>query len=55
MAVATARAQGCAQCRDNMQATPPSVQLAYRHAIELLGFSGVAVFAGGTLLLRRYR
>lgn len=49
------RAQGCAQCRDNLQATPPSVQLAYRHAIELLGAAGVAVFAGGILVLRRYR
>ncbi len=48
-------AQGCAQCRDNMQATPQSVQLAYRHAIELLGGAGVAVFAGGILVLRRYR
>jgi hypothetical protein len=52
---ASAHAQGCAQCRDNMQATPASVQLAYRHAIELLAFSGLAVFSGGALLLRRYR
>ena len=51
----SARAQGCAQCRDNMEATPQSVQLAYRHAIELLAVAGVAVFAGGILVLRRYR
>jgi len=49
------RAQGCAQCRDNMQSTPPSVQRAYRHAIEVLAISGTAVFIGGTLLLRRFR
>ena len=49
------RAQGCAQCRDNLQATPLSVQAAYRHAIELLGAAGVAVFAGGIVVLRRYR
>ena len=48
-------AQGCAQCRDNMQTTPLPVQQAYRHAIELLAFSGLTIFAGGVLLLRRYR
>lgn len=55
IATTTTHAQGCAQCRDNMQATPLSVQLAYRHAIELLAISGVTVFAGGVLLLRKYR
>jgi len=48
-----AHAQGCAQCRDNMQSTPPAVQSAYRHAIELLAFSGLTVFAAGAFLLRR--
>ncbi|MDQ2924814.1 MAG: copper resistance protein CopC [Acidobacteriota bacterium] len=48
-------AQGCAQCLDNMQSTPPAVQLAYRHAIELLAISGIAVFAGGVFIIRRYR
>ena len=48
-----ANAQGCAQCRDNMQSTPPAVQAAYRHAIELLAFSGLTVFAAGAFLLRR--
>jgi hypothetical protein len=52
---AALHAQGCAQCRDNMQATPPAVQAAYRHAIELLAISGLTLFAGGILLLRRYR
>jgi hypothetical protein len=55
ISTAAVHAQGCAQCRDNMQATPPSVQQAYRHTIELLAISGVTVFAGGALLLRRYR
>ncbi len=45
-----AHAQGCAQCRDNLQATPLPVQQAYRHAIELLAISGLAIFAGGVLL-----
>jgi hypothetical protein len=49
------RAQGCAQCRDNVQATPLPVQRAYRHAIELLAISGLTIFAGGVCLLRRYR
>jgi hypothetical protein len=48
-------AQGCAQCRDNVQGTPLPVQQAYRHAIELLAISGLTVFAGGIVLLRRYR
>ena len=47
------RAQGCAQCRDNMQATPPSVQRAYRHAIELFAVTGSTIFLGGLTLLRR--
>jgi hypothetical protein len=47
--------QGCAQCLDNTRATPPAVQAAYRHAIYLLGGFGAAVFAAGTLLLRRER
>ncbi len=47
--------QGCAQCLDSTQAAPPAVQAAYRHAIFLLGGLGAALFAGGTLLLRRDR
>ena len=38
-----------------MQSTPPQVQRAYRHAIELLAISGLSIFAGGIILLRRYR
>lgn len=48
-------AQGCAQCRDNMESTPPATQAAYRHAIELLAITGIVFFAGGILVLRRYR
>jgi len=47
--------QGCAQCLDSTQATPPAVQAAYRHAIYLLGGGGVAVFLAGVALLRRQR
>jgi hypothetical protein len=47
-------AQGCAQCLDNMNATPPSVQLAYRHAIEVLAISGLAVFSGGIIFFYKH-
>ncbi|HEY4357601.1 MAG TPA: copper resistance protein CopC [Acidobacteriaceae bacterium] len=46
-------AQGCAQCLDATQATPPQVQSAYRHGIYLLGGAGAAFFIAGVLLLRR--
>lgn len=49
----TAHAQGCTQCLDSTQATPPAVQSSYRHAIELLGGAGVALFLAGLYLLRR--
>jgi hypothetical protein len=52
---AHAHAQGCAQCLDNTQATPPAVQAAYRHAIILLAASAATLFTAGTLLLRRNR
>jgi hypothetical protein len=55
LTTSAARAQGCAQCRDNVQGAPLPVQQAYRHAIELLAISGLSVFAGGVFLLRRYR
>jgi hypothetical protein len=55
LSTGAAHAQGCAQCRDNVQATPLPVQQAYRHAIELLAISGLTIFAGGVFLLRRYR
>jgi hypothetical protein len=47
--------QGCAQCLDNTQATPPAVQAAYRHAIILLASAAATLFIAGTLLLRRLR
>ena len=50
---ANAHAQGCAQCLDSTRSTPPAVQAAYRHAIELLGGFGVALFLAGLYLLRR--
>lgn len=54
-ACTVADAQGCTQCRDNMASTPPATQAAYRHAIELLAASGLAFFAGGIVVLRRFR
>jgi hypothetical protein len=45
--------QGCAQCLDSTRATPPIVQAAYRHAIELLGGAGAALFAAGVFVLRK--
>jgi hypothetical protein len=45
--------QGCTQCLDSTQATPPAVQAAYRHAIYLLCGAGAALFLSGVFLLRR--
>jgi hypothetical protein len=53
--LAFAALQGCAQCLDSTRATPQVVQAAYRHAIELLGGSGVTLFAGGVFVLMRSR
>ncbi|WP_035359245.1 hypothetical protein [Edaphobacter aggregans] len=50
-----ARAQGCAQCRDNTAGTPPSTQRAYRHAILLLTLSAGGLFVTTVTLLRRNR
>lgn len=50
---ATARAQGCAQCLDSTQSTPPRVQAAYRHAIFLLGGAGATFFIAGLIVFRR--
>ena len=52
---ANVHAQGCAQCLDSTQATPPAVQAAYRHAIYLLGGAGLALFLAGLYLFRRER
>jgi hypothetical protein len=48
-----AHAQGCSQCLDSTRSTPPAVQAAYRHAIELLGGFGITLFLAGLYLLRR--
>jgi hypothetical protein len=39
-----ARAQGCAQCRDNTAAATPATQRAYRRAILLMTGAGAAFF-----------
>ncbi len=48
-------AQGCFQCRDNLNSTPVAVQMAYRHAIELLACAALTIFAAGFTMLWRYR
>jgi hypothetical protein len=48
-------AQGCAQCLDATQATPPAVQAGYRHAIYLLAGAGAALFLATLVLIRRFR
>jgi hypothetical protein len=53
LAPRAAHAQGCAQCLDSTQATPPAVQSSYRHAIYLLGGAGATLFLAGLYLLRR--
>lgn len=55
LAPASLRAQGCAQCRDNTAATPPSTQRAYRHAITLLAGTAAIIFLGTAVLVRRNR
>ena len=45
----------CSQCLESTRATPPAVQVAYHHAIVLLGSAGAGLFIAGTLLFRRIR
>lgn len=50
-----ARAQGCAQCRDNTASTSPATQGAFRHSIELMSTAAFAFFAGTFVVIRRLR
>jgi len=50
-----ARAQGCAQCRDNTAAMPERTRAAYRHAILLMISTAGALFAGTVVLFKRQR
>ncbi len=47
------RAQGCAQCRDNLRATPPATQHAYQQAIILLGGTALTLCTVAVLVMRR--
>lgn len=47
--------QGCSQCRDNVEQTPPQVRSAYRHAIELMAGSAAFLFGGVILFASRLR
>ncbi len=49
-----ASAQGCAQCRDNIAATPPQTQSAYRRAITLIVVTAGSLFVGSVFLLRKH-
>jgi hypothetical protein len=55
LSTARAHAQGCAQCLDATQATPPAVQAAYRHAIYLLAGVAATLFVAAAFVLRRLR
>jgi len=48
-----AHPQGCTQCRDNVVATPPATQRAYRHAIILMAIAASGIFLGTVALLKR--
>ena len=50
-----ARAQGCAQCRDNTAATSPATQRAYRHAIFLMSVAGGGFFVATLMVFKRNR
>jgi hypothetical protein len=50
-----ARAQGCAQCRDNAAATPPATQRAYRRAIILLTITAGGIFLAAVTALKHQR
>ena len=45
--------QGCTQCRDNVAATPPATQRAYRNAIILMAIAASGIFLGTVALLKR--
>jgi len=51
----TAHAQGCTQCLDNMAATPPATQRAYRHAIILLTLTATGLFTTTLIVFKRHR
>ena len=48
-------AQGCTQCRDNVQAVQPRTQGAYRTGIAVLAGTALVVVAAATFALRRAR
>lgn len=50
-----ARAQGCAQCKDNAATLPPQTRAAYRHAILLLAGAGTGIFLVTIVAVRRSR
>jgi hypothetical protein len=53
LAAVPANAQGCAQCRDNTAATPPSTRHAYQKAIALMTIAAGGIFVGAVAFMRR--
>jgi len=51
----SARAQGCALCRDATAGSAPQARKALRIAIPLLGIPAIGIFAGGLALARKIR
>jgi len=51
----SARAQGCALCRDTTAGSTPQARKALRLAIPLLGIPAIGIFAGALVLAGRIR
>ena len=52
---ATASAQGCSQCREQVGQTPARQQQAYRKAIVTMVAAAAAVFIAGAFTIRKFR
>ena len=50
-----AYAQGCSQCRDNVNAASPKTQQGYRRAIGVMLVMGCGLFLAGLLVAKGYR
>ncbi len=54
-APSSAKAQGCALCRDATAGSTPQTRKALRLAIPLLGIPAVGIFAGALVIARRVK
>lgn len=48
-------AQGCTQCRDNVEASRPQTRSAYRGAISLLAGTAVLVCSAAAVAIKKMR